>query len=143
MAPGTAWSRPPPAGFTLLELVIVVAILGLLATLALPAYGRQVLRAHRSDATVALMRIATAQEGFYLDNHRYAASIGELGIVDPPGARYALAIPVSGTDGFTATATARGSQAADSDCQVLAVTSTGERFATGAGGDTSALCWRR
>lgn len=126
-----------------MELLIVLVILGILAALALPAYGRHVLRVHRSDATVALMRIATAQEGYYLEHHRYAGSAAELGISNPPGDRYALAIRAPGPDRYTATATARGSQAADSDCRVLAVNSTGERFASGTPGDTSALCWRR
>ena len=131
-------------GFTLLELMMVVAIAGVLAAIALPAYNEYVRRAQRVDATAALLRIQGAQERFYLNNNRYATSAGALGITSTENDYYTLAITATApTENFTATATAKGPQLADEDCRVFSITGQGTRTATDAGGsDNSAACWR-
>ena len=60
-----------PRGFTLIELMITLAISGILMTLAVVSYERYVRRAGRVDATSALLRIASAQEKFYAQNGQY------------------------------------------------------------------------
>ena len=55
-------------GFTLIELMIVVAIAGVIASIALPSYAEMMRKAKRSDAKVELLRIAQLQENFFVQN---------------------------------------------------------------------------
>ncbi|MDH3400130.1 MAG: type IV pilin protein [Chromatiales bacterium] len=127
-------------GMTLIELMIVVVIVAILASLAIPAYGQYVRRAKRTDATSALLRIAAAQERFYMQNNTYSGDPAALGVPGTPDNLYALAIAGAGAGGYTATATAQGSQAADSGCTSFSINQLGQRTATGTDGDD---CWRR
>ena len=127
-------------GITLIELMIVVVIVGILASLAVPAYGRYVMRAKRTDATSALLQIAAAQERFYLQNNTYSGDPAALGIAGTPDNLYALTIAGAGAAGYTATATAQGTQAADTGCATFSINQLGQRTATGTDGDD---CWRR
>ena len=113
--------KPKSAGMTLIELMIVVAIVALLASIAVPSYRQYVLRANRTEATTALLQLAAAQEKFYLQNNTYA---GNALIDDAPPAGLGLVRrPSAGTTPwrspprtpprFSATATAAGAQAAD------------------------------
>ncbi len=65
-------------GFTLVELMITVAILAVLATIAIPAYQNYINRANQSDAIIGLKAAQMAQEQFYSENNRYANTIGIL-----------------------------------------------------------------
>lgn len=79
-------SAPPrrAAGVTLIELVIVLAILGIVATLSYASYTNYILKANRSVAKNALLDAATRQERFYASNRRYATSMSELGYLTSP-----------------------------------------------------------
>lgn len=66
-------------GVTLMELMIVVAIVGILAGVAFPAYKAYVDRAKRSEGKVFLMEIAARQERYYFDNNSYASDPQDLG----------------------------------------------------------------
>ncbi|HSX60403.1 MAG TPA: type IV pilin protein [Tahibacter sp.] len=66
--------REKHQGFTLLELMIVVAIIAILAAFALPSYQRYGQRARRADGKELLMRVAAAQERYYTNFNRYATS---------------------------------------------------------------------
>jgi type IV pilus assembly protein PilE len=66
------------SGYTLVELLIVVAILGILATVAIPAYHNYVNRSKQSDAIIGLKAAQMAQEQFFSENNRYANSIDIL-----------------------------------------------------------------
>lgn len=127
-------------GMTLIEIMIVVVIIGILASIAIPAYSQYVMRAKRTDATTALLQIAAAQERFYLQNNTYSGDPAALGVAGTPDNLYALAIAGAGAAGYTATATAQGSQAADTDCATFSINQLGQRTATGADADN---CWRR
>jgi len=65
-------------GFTLVELMIIVAIVAVLAAVAIPAYSNYVNRARQSEALEALMRAKMDQEAFWADNNRYAGTVGCL-----------------------------------------------------------------
>ena len=75
------------SGFTLIEVLIVVAILGILMSIAVPAYSEYIRRAHRAAAQQFLLDVAQRQEQYLLDNRQYAtilgAGAGGLGMVVP------------------------------------------------------------
>lgn len=65
-------------GFTLIELMVAVAILAILTTIAIPAYNQFTTVARRDDAKQALLNLANAQEQFYFTNNTYAANVAAL-----------------------------------------------------------------
>lgn len=66
-------------GFTLIEMMIVVAIIGILAAVAYPSYAEHVKRGNRSEGQALLSDIAAAQERYYSQNNRYITATGEIG----------------------------------------------------------------
>jgi type IV pilus assembly protein PilE len=131
-------------GVTLIELVVVIAIVGLLAAIAVPSYRQYVLRANRAEAKSAMLNIAAAQEKFYVQNNTYATNAqlstappGGLGIAATTEKGYYTVSIANGADAtsFSATATATGSQAADSHCVTFTINQSGAKSAT------STDCW--
>ncbi len=140
------------AGFTLVEMLIAVVILAILAAIAIPSYRGYVQRAQRAEATTALLRAQGAQEKFFVQYNRYAAS---LAAAPPDGlglaattetGLYALALAlIDGGNGFRVTATPRrgAAQQDDARCASLSVDHSGVRSArSAAGDDTTRECWR-
>ena len=130
-------------GFTLTELMIVVAIVIILGVVAVPNYNRQVLRTHRTDAKAALLRIAAEQEKFFLQNNTYG-DIDDLGNPTTDNGWYTLAIPDADANTFTATATAAagGPQVNDTLCVTFSLDAAGRRGAVDdANADTTDDCW--
>jgi len=140
-------------GFTLLELLVTMAIVGILTAIAWPGYGAVVRRAQRNDARLALLGIQYAEELRYQNFHSYSdqvagsAAQGDLGLAERSASgSYQLAVTLR-DDGQRYTVSARplpqGRQATDNTCMVLWLDETGKRGATDADGrDTTALCWR-
>ena len=128
-------------GMTLIELVIVVAIIALLATIAIPSYRQFLLRSHRAEAKSALLNLAAAQEKFYLQNNTYTEELADappagLGLTATTvNGHYTVAITDGDEDSFAATATAAGGQAQDSHCASFTINQAGTRTAT------SDDCW--
>ncbi len=97
-------------GVTLIELVVVVAILALLASIAVPSYRQYVLRSNRAEAKAALLNVAAAQEKFYLQNNTYTNELTDappsgLGLGDTTETGlYTIEVDGADADGYTATA---------------------------------------
>lgn len=145
-------------GFSLIELLVTLAVLAIVTSVAVGSYRQYVQRAARVDATSALLRVAAAQEKFYAQNGQYAGNdilatpppFG-LGIAGTERGYYELSIDAAAGGlaiGYTATATAdAGSgQADDDDCQAFTINERGLRTASNDEGATSAeitnRCWR-
>jgi len=104
-------------GFTLIELMIVVAIIGVLAAIGIPSYDRYIIRSNRAVAKQFILAIANKQEQYILDARQYATTIPALGLTQPTesNTRYAfgLAACAAPCTTYTITATAIGRQAGD------------------------------
>lgn len=142
-------------GFTLLELLVTLAIVGLLTAIAWPGYGAVMRRAQRDEARLALLGIQYAEELRYQNRLAYGDQLatptaeGGLGLaVRSAGGSYTLAVRIS-EDGqhYTATAHAvpQGRQAGDRECQLLTIDETGRRRSADAAGnwsDDPRRCWQ-
>ena len=132
------------SGFTLIELMIVVVIIGILLAIALPSYQGYTLRSHRADAHASLVDIAARQERFVAQNNTYTTEISAntgLGIGSTTSREGYYNMTVSACGGgtiatcYVVTATATGSQVNDTACVAITYDSTGERSGT------TADCW--
>lgn len=137
-------------GFTLLELMIAVAVVAILASLAWPSWSNVLHRARRTEAQLALLGIQHAQERYFANHLRYAGSLqADSGLGIPQrtdSGDYQLQTTAS-EDGQTyeavATADPQGRQQRDSHCLVLSINSLGERASSDASGHTTSVnCWR-
>jgi type IV pilus assembly protein PilE len=138
-------------GFTLIEVMIVVAIVAILATIALPSYQESVRKSRRADAVLALQRIQIEQEKFRAECPTYASNVAGtrtcngLGLTlatSSSDGYYTLNLPavVNATTQYTATATAvtGTSQASDTGCTVLTLAVDGLTLTR-----TPPECWTR
>ena len=141
--------RPTQNGVTLIELLTVIVVLGILASIAVPSYRNYLLRAQRTEATTALLNLQAAQEKFYLQNNAYtdqvaAAPPAGLGLMATTERGFYDIAVVLGAGGQTYTANATpvagAGQADDTRCTGFSVNDTGARGATGPGGRD--YCWR-
>ena len=118
------------AGFSLIELMIAVVIVGILASIALPSYRTFVLTAGRTDGTAALMDGAQKMEVFYAGNATYTTTIADVGInASSKDGKYTIAISAATaacpiTSCYRITATAAGNQT-DDDIQGFRIGSDG------------------
>jgi type IV pilus assembly protein PilE len=136
-----ALALSPTAGFTLVELAVVCAMVGVITAVALPSYQSHLLRSGRADAVDALTRLQLAQAQHHAAHGLYANQLSVLrGVPQPASSQglYSLALAGAG-DGYRATAAAQGRQRQDSECAVLSV-EVAQGF-THLG--PSARCWNR
>lgn len=129
------------SGFTLIELMIVVAIVGILSAIAYPSYAEYIRRGHRAEARAGLLQAAQWLERSATATGTYpltAAFPANLKAV--PNNRYDIAVVSDGAT-FTLTATPKGAQIGDR-CGNYTLTNTGLRGAKGATtGDIVTECW--
>ena len=129
-------------GFTLIELMIVIAIIGIISAIAFPSYDSYMKKSRRADAKVALTTMADHQERYYLQNNTYTTAISAVGGATTKEGYYTLSIDSADVNGFQLTATAIGEQLNDTDCPLMYLSSTGakESGAAPGGGDVN-NCW--
>jgi type IV pilus assembly protein PilE len=132
-------------GFTLIELMITVAIVAILAAIAYPSYTNYIVRSNRSAAQGYMLELSSLQQRYLLDARTYAANLATLNSSVPShvSSNYTVTTPLkTGTTlpGFTITATPIGSQLArDTACGTLTIDEAGTKTASGSGG--VAGCW--
>jgi len=140
-------------GFTLIELMIVVAIVAILSAIAYPSYERYVIKTKRSVAQSALLQVADRQQQFFMDNKQFAADLTNLGfpanpyVLNDDGAstvasdtQAVYSVSLSNVTATTWTATAaplQGQLSRDSYCGSLSLTQAGAKGKTG----SSDKCW--
>lgn len=132
------------SGFTLIEMLIVIAIVSILAGIAYPSYMQYVLKSKRTEAQSALIDIANRQEMYYLDHHQYATNLAtDLGLSANPfitenGYYRIETSSARATADFTLTAIAISTQAADSECASLSV----DHNSTKSSSAGNEACWK-
>ncbi len=145
-------------GFTLIEIMIVVAIIGILAAVAYPQYQEYQMKSRRSEGRTLLTQIAAKQEQFFQDNRRYTDNFTQLGTLAVSATTPTTPTSVTSENGYYTvtiaagdfnpalpftyrlTATAQGVQATD-DCTTLTLDQDDAKGSTLAAGVTAADCW--
>lgn len=151
---GSPASRRRAAGFTLMEIMVVVIVVGILAAIGLPSYQEAMRKSRRTDARETLMEVASRQEQFMLDRSTYTADMVDLGYdledADDPviseNEHYSIDridtadCDIAATTCYVLRAEPleTSPQSEDERCQTFILDSTGAQTATGTDADN---CW--
>lgn len=125
-------------GFSIIELLVVVAILGILAAIAIPQYSKYVTNARRADGKTALVEAAQRMERYFTNNHTFGmiqsgSYTGATIATESEGGYYALEVIAANANAFTIQATAQGKQAGDALCATMTINHLGQK--------TPTQCW--
>ena len=137
----------------MIELMIVVAVVGILLLVALPAYEQQTLKTKRALGRAELQKVMARQEQYFVNNRQYATSLADLGLANPYSIDadastvatdsadriYTIAFASATAVAYTLTATPQLYQAKDTLCATMQITSTGVQSASGTGSTSD--CW--
>jgi type IV pilus assembly protein PilE len=143
--------RSPQHGFSLIEIMVTIGIVGLLTAIAMPSYNAYVLKAHRVDAVRSLTAFRQAFERCYSQNFTYL-NAGTTPCPAAPGTAttstngyYDISFPTLTQSQYVIWAVATNNQVNDSQCQTFVVTNAGQQTATNGandtGADTTQACW--
>lgn len=151
-------SRRGARGFTLMELMITIVVIGILASIALPSFMGSIRKSRRSEAFSALAAVQQAQERWRGNNSNYTTTLTDINIASPTASGYydisitAPTAPATLANGYIAIATGKSgtSQANDTQCKKVGVQVIGGNITYGGCGSCSTLtfaatnsCWSR
>lgn len=126
-------------GLGLIELLVVLAIMGILASVVLPGYQEHVLKSYRAEAMQALLKVAGLQEMLLVDQQRYSDDLTELGFAArqflTESGRYKVTAEVTEL-GYQLKAVAQQAQTEDKSCQVFLLNNYGQKSS-----EPSSACW--
>jgi len=130
----------------MVELLVTIAIVGILAAAAYPSYMRYVARGNRSAAQSFMLEVTSRQERYLLDGRQYAPDLPTLGMTAPdtvsPNYTVSITNVTAAPPGYVVQAAPIGGQADnDANCGTLTIDGTGAKAASGPGG--VANCWNR
>ena len=117
-------ARSRSSGFTLIELMIAVAVVGILLAVALPSFMDSIRKGRRSEAFTALSAIQQSQERWRSNRAAYTTTLADLGVtssVSTPGGYYTLSIDSASPTAYVLTAVGSGSQLNDGPCANLSL----------------------
>lgn len=143
------------SGFGLIELVVTLAVVGVLAAIALPSLMQQIRKTRRADAVAAVLRVQQAQERYRATQPSYAGSLDADGLnmpaTSPSGHYLVSSAAASGAESsaYVVRAQAQGPQAQDLSCRYMVVNVTGGQLTYSSGADADAgntgtanrACW--
>lgn len=131
-------------GFTLIEMMIALVVVGLLSALAYPTYQQQVAKGRRADAKQSLLELSQRMERFYTERGTYVgAALGNTGLYPnvSSGGHYDLSISAQTLDGFTVKATPRGVQVSDA-CASFLYNQVGDQTVSNDASLSAVKCWQ-
>jgi len=134
--------RPISNGFTLIELMVTVAVVAILGTIAMVTYTKQIQKSRRTDARSAVLDLAGREEKLFSTTNAYSSTASDLGYGAFPATvgsgYYQVTVTVPNPPiSYVITATAVGTQLKDTSCATLTVDQLGSQNSTGGGTD----CW--
>lgn len=128
-------------GFTMVEVLIVVAMVAILAAIAYPSYNSSVRKSHRAEAVSILLEVASRQERFFGQSFAYADDMAALGYDNAnyttPGGRYEITVSAPTATSFIAQADPLDAQGDDA-CGILTLSNAGVKTAEHG---TVETCW--
>ena len=129
-------------GFTLIEVMVVVAIIAILASIALPSYAEYVVRGKVAEAAQTLADLRTKQEQFFLDNRSYVNAAGACGTAIPAGKYFSYACAPNGTTQYVITATGAAAEGMGEFTYTIDEAGNRSSAVTRSGWSASATCWQ-
>jgi len=131
-------------GFTLIEVMIVVAIVAILAAVAFANYSSNILRANRSDARETLTRLADQEERFFLANRMYSDNLMQINAINnSTEGNYNITYVVNMASGVACVNNQCYTLTANTDCASMTIDNLGRKSAINADGAINTTCWNR